>query len=113
MEIDKYLDRRFGNNGLLDQLRGQFEGADPFPWLVLENFLIDEFARQLVADFPASGSEYERFCVGDDGKPGPNYANPELSSFPNAFRVLDSLLASTEFLVFLQRITGIPDLEYD
>jgi hypothetical protein len=113
VELSKFLNSRFADESVVEELCQQFQTADPFPWLVLEDFLTENFVLQLITDFPQPGPDYAKYCLGDDGKLGPNYANPNPQEFPPAFQLLDSLISSDEFVTLLSKLTGIPDLEYD
>jgi len=113
VELDKFMNSGFADEAVVGELCLQFQTAEPFPWLVLENFLTENFVDQLVTDFPQQGPDYARYCLGDDGQIGPNYANSNPQEFPVAFQLLDSLISSDGFLIFLSKITGIPDLQYD
>jgi 2-oxoglutarate-Fe(II)-dependent oxygenase superfamily protein len=113
MELSQFVNSRFADDSVLGELRVQFQTAEPFPWIVLENFLTRNFVDRLVADFPQPGPDYAKYCLGDDGQIGPNYANPNPQEFPAAFRLLDSLISGDGFSSLLSKITGIPDLEYD
>ena len=113
MELKQFVNSRFADETILAELRRQFQTAEPFPWIVLENFLTENLVDQLVADFPRQGPDYAKYCMGDDGRIGPNYANPNPQEFPAAFQLLDTVISSVGFLTFLSKITGIPDLQYD
>src|SRR5260370_19296667 len=113
VELNKFVNSQFADESIVGKLRLQFQSTEPFPWLVLEDFLTSDFVDQLVADFPQPGPDYTKYCLGDDGKIGPNYANSNPQEFSTAFRLLDSLISSGEFVRFLSKLTGIPDLEYD
>jgi SAM-dependent methyltransferase len=111
--LARYLNPRFAAAEVRRQARGQFQGADPFPWVVLDGFLREEFAASLCQGFPEKGSDYDKFCVADDGNIGTDYANSDLNAFPAAFQELDRLLRSREFLDLLGDITGIAELVDD
>ncbi len=95
------------------ELRSQFHGAEPFPHVVIDNFFQPEFLARLHQDFPIKNEEYDRFCIEDGGKVGTNYANGSVDTFPEAFKQLDTLVKSKEFLGLVTEVTGIPKLEYD
>jgi hypothetical protein len=97
----------------LARLREQFAAANPFPHLILDGFFQPAFFARLQADFPPPGPDYDRFCAEDGGHRGTNYANGEPDAFPPAFRELDRLVASPEFLSYVTQLTGIEALEYD
>lgn len=50
-----------------DRLGAEFTAAEPFPHLVIDDFLAPGVAERLLAEFP--GFEQGNF-VGDDGQPG-------------------------------------------
>lgn len=97
----------------INGIRESFRGADPFPHVAIDGFLNAAFADSLVADFPQRDADYERHCIGEDGKPSENYSNSEPETFPFAFRVLDALMKDAGFLSLLGEMTGIAELEYD
>lgn len=97
----------------VDQARARFLNADPFPHVVIDEFLTPEFADELLADFPRKDAAYEKFCIMDDGRIGNNYANSNPAEFPLSFNVLDKLIKDPSFLSLVSEITGIPALQYD
>jgi hypothetical protein len=113
MNLTGYLRDPITVSPAIDRLRARFESASPFPWLVIDDFLTPSFVERLLADFPQPGPAYDKYCVGDDGRPGPNYANPDPATFAGSFRELDTLLSSAAWLNWLSTVTGIPNLEYD
>jgi len=93
-----------------DRLGRAFAAADPFPHLVVDDFLDAGFVRQLLAQFP--GFEQGNF-VGDDGQPGGKSTSDKVRHLGDAYRRLDDAIRSPEFLRTLSRLTGIDDLLYD
>ena len=51
--------------------------------------------------------------MGDDGKVGTNYANPQRDTWNSTYKKLDSLLQSEGFIDYLKSLTGIDGLIYD
>lgn len=93
-----------------DRLGAGFAAADPFPHLVIDDFLAPGFAERLLAEFPAF--EQGNF-VGDDGQPGGKSTSDKVRQLGPAFRELDDAIQSPEFLQTLSRLTGIEGLIYD
>jgi 2OG-Fe(II) oxygenase superfamily len=91
-------------------LREQFQTAQPFPHLVVDNFLQPDFCQQLLKEFPGFD---EKLALNEFGEVGRKAVQEQLPKIGPAYRRLDDLLRSTEFLTFLSDITGIPELLYD
>ncbi len=96
-----------------DRLREQFRSAAPFPFIEIDPFLTDDFAREVAASYPSFGDAavagLELSCLNERGK----IQISDSSKFPGPVRCLSDLIASTEFLEDLVYITGIPNLEAD
>lgn len=91
-------------------LHSTFRAATPFPHLVVENFLPETLARSLLEQFPpfpTPDTNSHRCFVG--GKA--TFEN--MKELGPAYRELDAYFASPEFLDWMSRLTGIPDLLYD
>lgn len=93
-----------------DRLGAAFAAAEPFPHLVVDDFLDADFAQQLLSEFPAF--EQGNF-VGDDGQPGGKSTSDKVRRLGDAYRRLDDAIQSPEFLHALSRMTGIDGLIYD
>jgi hypothetical protein len=93
-----------------DALRGEFQSATPFRHLVIDNFLTPELCRELMAEFPAFDPNKARNELGEVGGKAVFTNLPRLGP---AYERLDKMLGSREFLSFMGRITGVPDLLYD
>lgn len=93
-----------------DQIRQQFQSAQPFRWFELSPFLQDDFARELVAAYPSfeqsrqQGLEFK--AVNEQKK----VQITESAKFPAPVKQLSDLLSSPEWLRDLEYITGIPRL---
>lgn len=100
-----------------DALREQFRSAKPYPHIVIENFLEQEFLREVVDAYPDFGKVWadaqgtrdafealrEKFKV----------QISESDKFPDPVKRLNDELASEEFLAALEYITGIEGLVAD
>lgn len=88
----------------------RFRAAAPFPHVVIEHFLDEAFARELLASFPA----FKRGnFIGDDGQPGGKSTLARIRAIGPAFARLDEAIKSPEFLQAIGRLTGIEGLLYD
>ncbi|PIP65239.1 hypothetical protein COW95_02940 [Candidatus Peregrinibacteria bacterium CG22_combo_CG10-13_8_21_14_all_49_11] len=91
-------------------LSDAFQHARPFPHVVMENFLEEEFCQQLLEEFPSFKKER---AIDENGNVGRKAVCTSVRSLGAAFRTLDEMIQSQEFLGMLSRITGISDLLYD
>ena len=91
-------------------LRHEFQNADPFPHLVLDNFFSEGVCKQLVAEFPAFERGNARNEQGGLGKKAVFEAVRDLGP---AFTRIDDLVKSSEFLALIGEMTGIEHLLYD
>lgn len=94
----------------LSELRNTFIAAEPFPHVVIDDFLEADFVRALLDEFPA----FERGnAVGDDGAPGGKSTVDRIRSLGSAYARLDEVIRGAEFLAWLGELTGIENLLYD
>jgi hypothetical protein len=88
----------------------RFSANPPFPHVVIDDFLAAPFARSLLDEFP----RFERGnFIGDDGRPGPKSTFAQIGELEGAWRALDDLIRSPQFLALVGRLTGMADLLYD
>lgn len=97
----------------LEKLRHEFRSARPFPFFKIDDFLVEEFAREVAAAYPdyeaarSMGREFnalnERLKV----------QITDRAIFPEPVATLSGILSSREFLEKLEYITGIPKLLSD
>ena len=104
MPLQKELPGRAGALG------AGFESAQPFRHLVVDRFLDETFCEELIREFPAFDPAQ---AVNERGETGRKAANSNLAALGGAFARFDAMLRSAEFLDFMSRITGIPNLLYD
>lgn len=93
-----------------DQLFNRYDRAKPFRHLVLDHFLGEEFCRALLDTFPPFE---ERKATNEDGKVGAKCVHENLAELDRPYRQLDQLIQTPDFLEWLGKLTGIPDLLYD
>ncbi len=93
-----------------EALAREFQEAEPFRHVVIPDLFSPEIARRLLDDFP---SFEDRFATGETGDVGKKAARRDVRDISDAYREVDDLLQTPEFLNFMSEITGIPDLLYD
>lgn len=91
-------------------LAAVFQRAEPFSHLVLDNFLREDFCQALLEEFPDFDSERAR---DENGTIGRKAVYPDVRQIGESYRRLDDVIQSPEFLGWVSRATGIPDLIYD
>ena len=87
-----------------------FADARPFPHVVIDDFLAPDFCRAICSQFPGFDEAAAR---NENGLVGAKATQERVRSLGPAFRQLDDLLQSPEFLALVGRITGIEGLRYD
>lgn len=87
-----------------------FRDAEPFPHILLDNFLPEEILRSIIASFDSLESEHwRRFDHTNSVKRG----CPDEGVMPTPLRTLFRQLNSAPFLLFLQALSGIEGLVGD
>jgi Rps23 Pro-64 3,4-dihydroxylase Tpa1-like proline 4-hydroxylase len=89
-----------------------YQSADPYPHIVLDDFLNDSSARQMLENFPGphDGSDWDRYAYdGFEMK----IANAKEEQFSPLIRNALHDLNSGPFIRFLQELTGIEHLFSD
>ena len=95
----------------LDRLHQEFQSAEPFRHVIVDNFLRKAVADRMLADFPTVKDPSK--LVNEFGAPNPKSAISDVKSLASVFVEVDEYIQSREFLQAMERITGIPDLRYD
>ncbi len=94
----------------LAELSTQYRSADPFPHIRIDNFLADETARALAAEFPKPGDlswiRYKHYNSNKLGK-------TNRAEFPPLIGRMVDEFNQPEFTEFMSRLTGIPHLLAD
>lgn len=94
----------------IEELQEQYQRGIPYPSIVLDDFLHEEVAARLAAEFPTSDSAaWTHYRHYNENKLG----NTDLSAFPPNIRLVVEVLQSDEFVSWLSRLTGIPGLRSD
>ena len=95
----------------VNSLSQTYQHAEPFPFIVMDNFLPDALAEAVTANIPDKNSADWTKLPTEDQK-GKHVLADE-SKLPLLIRALIQELNSGYFLRFLERLTGIPDLISD
>ena len=96
------------------QNRERFVNANPFPFIIIDDFFSKEFLNEVLNQFPNLAEQKK--TTNYDNKNEVKFANNQYKNFPNSIKKLFDFLNSDFFLNFLQRITNIqekliPDFE--
>ncbi len=101
------------NSQIIEQresLRERFTTAQPFPHIVLDDFLNEDLCQRLSDEFPTAR---EGAAAGDYGTTGRKFTRPDINTIGPAYRDFDACIRSPGFLSWLGQITAIPALLYD
>lgn len=90
-------------------LTEKFKNAEPFEHIVIDNFLKPEIAEQIHACFPEDFEKWWKYWNPLEVK----YANDRISEMPGVIRNVFYAYSSKKMIDVIQRLSGIPDLEYD
>lgn len=91
-------------------LREQYARSEPFPHLILDNFLIDRAAESALADFPPINSDqWTNYVHVNERKYGKN----DWQSFTPDIKAVIEELHSREFVQLLSEMSGIDGLFTD
>lgn len=102
------LDSRL--NSQTEALARDFQGAAPFPHVLIPEFFTTDFAQRLLDDFPSFEARYAR---GEMGEVGSKAEHRDVRDISEAYRQVDEFIQTQEFLSFMSEISGMPDLMYD
>ncbi len=88
----------------------RFRAAEPFPHFVFDGLLEADFFRRLQQEFPPFAA---RNALNDYGEPGGKAVCSDLAKLGPAYRELDALLRSSDFLDWMGEAADTPELLYD
>jgi len=91
-------------------LQQQFKAASPFKYLVIDQFFNNNFCQSLVSDFPTFD---KKRALNENGEVGMKATHEQITKIGTAYKQLDSMVKSDEFLGFVSDLTGIPELRFD
>jgi len=91
-------------------LARQFEKAQPFKHVVIDQFLEPSFCRELMAEFPSFDASR---ALNEHGEVGRKAVFADLPRLGAAYQRFDQLMRDAQFLDLMGRITAVPKLLYD
>ena len=92
------------------ELATRFARREPFRHVVIDGFFREDYARALLATFPAFESGNAR---NEAGELGGKSVVEKIRGLGGAWAALDDAIQAPGFLGLVSHITGIPDLLYD
>jgi len=96
--------------GEAQALHERFVAAQPFKHLCIDGFFEPAHAEAALAEFPVFDPVYATNEFGEVGRKAVRTSLKDIGPF---YRRLHEYLASPDFLGFISRVTGIPDLRPD
>jgi hypothetical protein len=96
-----------------DALRRSFQGAKPFPFIVIENFLEPAAASELSRSYPTFDEALKEGFAFNFVNEQRKVQITDTKKFPDAVRRLNDAISSPQFLGDLEYITGIKSLLAD
>ncbi|HVX93420.1 MAG TPA: 2OG-Fe(II) oxygenase [Polyangia bacterium] len=97
----------------IDALRQQWQSAQPYPHIVIENFLVPSVAQQIAASYPTFDQALKDGFAFNFVNEQKKVQVTDTKKFPDPVRQLNDEISSPEFMGVLEKITGIPRLVYD
>jgi hypothetical protein len=88
----------------------KFASAEPFKYVVIDDFLERTLCQRMFNDFPRFE---DRYALNEMGEVGRKAVRTNVRDVSAAYREIDDYLQTQEFLSLVSGITGIPDLLYD
>jgi hypothetical protein len=94
----------------VEELAAKFRAAEPYPHLVLDQFLDARVAEECLRDFPSRpDASWTNYTHINERK----YAKSDQRAFPHVLQALIGELNSPRFLHFVEQLTGIDSLVAD
>ena len=97
----------------IDRLRQSFQTAEPFPFIVIDDFLEAAFAREVAAAYPTFETALQQGFSFNFVNERKKVQVTDVSRFPDPVKRLNEAIASQPFLDQLSEITNIPKLLAD
>ncbi len=92
------------------ELSAKYFSARPFQHVVVDNFLKENIARGMVAEFPSAPHTGSKNLY---GAPGEKIVHSDLTKLGPTFQEVDAFFGSQKALDWLTAVTGIQGLVYD
>ena len=106
--MDKFINEILNSNR--GGLRQQFQAAQPFRHIVIDDFLDPDFAQSLLDSFPAFD---EKLAINENGEVGAKAVHEKIINLGPAWRKLDQLVQGSDFRTLISGITGVSELQFD
>ncbi len=103
-KLESYLDRA-------ESMHLDYSGAEPYPHIVIDDFLPYELAEEIYSQFPQKGHDLWNALPTDDQKS--KFVTNDVAHFPEVIRNTIYHLNAKNTLHFLEEITGIENLISD
>lgn len=101
------LIRSGSTNRYMQEWVERYQSAEPFPHLVLDDFLTDSEGKRLASDFPGiDRPDWDHWNTPHEDK----FTLPDITALTEHTRRFLGELNSPEYVSFLENLTGIPDL---
>ena len=108
MEIENIINDKLKDvEKFIFQNRERFVNANPFPFIIIDDFFSKEFLNDVLNQFPNLAEQKK--TTNYDNKNEVKFANNQYKNFPNNIKRLFDFLNSDFFLNFLKRITSIQE----
>jgi Rps23 Pro-64 3,4-dihydroxylase Tpa1-like proline 4-hydroxylase len=96
-----------------EALRNQFRNAQPFPYMVIDNFLVPGAAEEVARSYPTFDQAREQGFMFNFVNEQRKVQITDSQKFPDPVRRLNEAVSSPQFLADLEYITGIPRILAD
>ena len=96
-----------------EKLRTEFQTAQPFPFVCIDNFLTPEFVAEVATSYPSFGSAKGQGHLFDAVNEKNKIQITDHAKFLDPVKKLNELISSEQFLKDLEYITGIDSLLAD
>lgn len=94
----------------VDSIRQRFQNASPYPYVVLDSFILPERCAALLEEFPPFSESNAR---SDNGEPGRKSVHSDVSKLGPTWKQLGEFVSSPHFLGWMEAVTGIDGLLHD
>jgi Rps23 Pro-64 3,4-dihydroxylase Tpa1-like proline 4-hydroxylase len=95
------------------RLTREFRSAEPFPFIVIDELLTPEFAREVADSYPTFDNALEKGFAFDFVNEKKKVQVTDQAKFPAAVKRLNEAISSPAFLAQLSEITGMRNLLAD
>jgi len=92
------------------ELARSFRQSQPFRHVIIDDFLTAEFCARICDQFPEFR---EVHAINENERIGGKATREKVRTLGSAYRDMDDLVQSADFLDLVQKITGVEDLRYD